>query len=59
MPDTSLRQTGEACPKAAGAATKAARRLDEVINILMRDSLVVAPATHNKWLAATVPTNKG
>jgi len=39
IPDTSVRQTGEACPKAAGAATRAARRLNEAINILMRDSL--------------------
>jgi hypothetical protein len=39
MPETFLRQTGEACPNAAGAATSAARRLNEAISVLMSDSL--------------------
>src|SRR5262249_23075328 len=57
MPETSLRQTGEACPNAAGAAIKAAMRLDEAISVRMRNSLD-APQ-HNGSRAGIVPNNKG
>src|SRR5262245_63646902 len=43
IPEMSLRQTGEPCPRAAGAAMSAARRLDEAISVLMRDLLDAAP----------------
>ena len=46
MPETPLRQTGELCASAAGAATSAARRLnerlDEVIGAFMRELLGAA-----------------
>jgi hypothetical protein len=66
MPETPLRQTGEPCASAAGAATSAARRLnerlDEAISVLMRGTPLCCRSdavTHaQRSLAAIVPDSK-